>query len=235
MPASKLALKILIVLTSHAQMGDTGHKTGVWMEELTTPYYAFKDAGAQVDIVSIDGGDVPIDPSSLAEKDRPASVSRFLADAKAMDRIHHSLKISAVSSKPYAAVYLPGGHGTLWDLPDNARLKALLSSAWSSGEVVAAVCHGPAGLLNVKDRAGRSILAGRRVAGFTNSEEIAAGLDHTVPFMLESSIRQRGAHYEKGPNFQSFAVRDGQLVTGQNPASSQEVARLILVATRKTD
>lgn len=120
----------------------------------------------------------------------------------------------------------------MWDLPDNARLQALLSSAWSSGEVVAAVCHGPAGLLNVKDGKGSSILAGRRVAGFANSEEKAAGLDQVVPFMLETSMRERGGLYEKGPDFQPFAIRDGQLVTGQNPASSDKVARLVLEAAQ---
>lgn len=230
MPAAKIALKILIVLTSHGVMGDTGHKTGVWMEELTTPYYAFRDAGIDVEIASIEGGEVPVDPNSLAEQDEPASVKRFLADKGAMDRLHHSVKAAELSARPFAAVYLPGGHGTMWDLPDSAALSSLLSSAWQEGKILGAVCHGPAGLLNVKDAKGQFILAGRHVGGFSNTEEVAAGLDHVVPFALETSLRERGALYEKGADFQPHAVQDGQLITGQNPQSSQEVAKLILQA-----
>lgn len=228
MAASKLALKILIVLTSHGVMGNTGHKTGVWMEELTTPYYAFRDAGVDVEIASIDGGDVPVDPNSLAEQDEPASVKRFLADKAAMEHLHHSVSIATLTATPYAAIYMPGGHGTMWDLPDSAPLQTLLSTAWSQGKVLGAVCHGPAGLLNVKDAHGQSILAGRHVSGFANTEEVAAGLDHVVPFALETEIRARGALYEKGGDFQPHAVRDGHLITGQNPQSSAEVARLVL-------
>lgn len=174
-------LKILVVLTSQATMGDDPRPTGVWFEELSTPYYAFVDAGAQVDIASIAGGKIPIDPHSLD------------ADGKT----------------------------------------DLLSTAWAEGKVISAVCHGPAGLVNVKDANGHPLVAGRSVAAFTNSEEAAAGLTEKVPFLLETRIRGLGANYQSGPDFQPFAVRDGQLVTGQNPASSEKVAELVLEAVRE--
>lgn len=228
-------IKILMVLTSHAAMGDTGKPTGVWFEELATPYYAFVDAGAQVDVVSIQGGRVPIDPRSLKPAgENEASVDRFLKDAGAMRKIEASLKIDQVSAQGYHAVFLPGGHGTMWDLPNSSALAGLLSTAWANGKVVAAVCHGPAGLVNAKDEAGRPIVAGRRVSAFTNSEEDAAGLTETVPFLLETRLRDLGARFEGGPDFTPYAVRDGRLVTGQNPASSEEVARLTLEAVRES-
>lgn len=224
-------LKILMILTSQATMGNTPQPTGVWFEEVATPYYAFIDAGAEVDIASIAGGKVPIDPHSRqADGANPPSVERFLEDKAAMARLEGSLKIDGVSADGYAAVFLPGGHGTMWDLPQSRPLADLLSTAWADGKVVAAVCHGPAGLLAARDVDGRPLLAGRRVSAFTDSEEAAAGLAGTVPFLLETRIRALGARYERGPDFQPFAVRDGRLVTGQNPASSEEVARLVLDA-----
>ncbi len=225
--------KILMILTSQATMGDGGRPTGVWFEELATPYYAFVDAGAQVDIVSLRGGEVPIDPhSDDAGGERPASVVRFTGDTAAMAQLKHSRSIDDVSTSGYAAIFLPGGHGTMWDLPQSATLAGLLSGAWAQGKVLAAVCHGPAGLLQVRDANGHPVVAGRRVAGFSNTEEDAAGLSQTVPFLLENRLRELGARYEKGPDFQPFALRDGQLVTGQNPASSEAAARLTLQALR---
>lgn len=229
------ALKILLILTSQATMGDDPRPTGVWFEELSTPYYAFVDAGAEVDIASIAGGRIPVDPHSIQPAgSNPASVERFLRDKAAMAKLEGSLKIDDVSAGGYSAVFLPGGHGTMWDLPGSARLAALLSGAWAGGKVVAAVCHGPAGLVNVKDADGRPLLAGRRVSAFSNSEEAAAGLTDKVPFLLETRIRELGARYEKGADFQPFAVRDGRLVTGQNPASSEQVAELVLQAVEET-
>ncbi len=228
-------IKILVILTSQATMGDDPRPTGVWFEELSTPYYAFVDAGAQVDIASIAGGEIPIDPHSLeAEGKNPPSVERFLKDASAMQKIEVSMKIDGQSTEGYSAVFLPGGHGTMWDLPKSTELASLLSTAWAEGKVVSAVCHGPAGLVNVKDTNGQPLVAGRRVAAFTDSEEAAAGLTDKVPFLLETRIRGLGAKYESGPDFQPFAVRDGKLVTGQNPASSEEVARLVLEAVHET-
>ncbi|WKX25770.1 type 1 glutamine amidotransferase domain-containing protein [Tatumella ptyseos] len=224
-------IKILLILTSQATMGDDPRPTGVWFEELSTPYYAFVDAGAEVDIASIAGGKIPVDPHSIeAEGKNPPSVERFLKDKAAMAKLEGSQKIDNVSTEGYSAVFLPGGHGTMWDLPKSARLANLLSTSWANGKVVAAVCHGPAGLVNVKDTNGQPLVAGRRVSAFTNSEEEKAGLTQTVPFLLETRIRELGAKYERGDDFQSFAVRDGNLVTGQNPMSSGEVARLVLQA-----
>ncbi|HEY0275945.1 MAG TPA: type 1 glutamine amidotransferase domain-containing protein [Paenirhodobacter sp.] len=227
--------KILIVLTSHDVIGATGKPTGVWFEELAAPYYAFVDAGATVDIVSIWGGKVPIDPASVAAAGQnAASVDRFLNDAPAMAQIVHSSGLTDVSATGYDAIFLPGGHGTMFDLPTSPELAALLSGAWARGKVVAAVCHGPAGLVNLTDTDGMPLVAGRRVAGFSNSEEAAAGLSDAVPFLLETRLRALGGLYENGPDFTPFAVRDGHLVTGQNPQSSEEVARLVL-ATIGTD
>ncbi|QNK01346.1 type 1 glutamine amidotransferase domain-containing protein [Dyella telluris] len=225
------AIKILMILTSQATRGADPRPTGVWFEEVSTPYYAFIDAGAHVDIASITGGQIPVDPhSQQAEGKNPASVERFLKDPAAMAKLQSSLKIDHVSADGYTAIFLPGGHGTMWDLPQSTTLASLLSSAWAKGKVVSAVCHGPAGLINVRDINGQPLVAGRRVSAFTNTEEDAAGLSATVPFLLETRLRQLGAHYERGDDFQPFAVRDGKLVSGQNPASSEEVARLVLQA-----
>lgn len=224
---------ILIILTSHSTIGDTGRQTGVWLEELTTPYYAFLDAGANVDIASIAGGKVPIDPHSLNEAGgNPTSVDRFLKDAVALAKVEASTKLADLSVNTYDAVFLPGGHGTMWDMPENPTLSALLSKAWAGGKVVAAVCHGPAGLIGGRDLEGRPLVAGRRISAFTNDEEDAAGLSKKVPFLLESRLRVLGARYEKGPAYQPFALRDGKLITGQNPASSKDVAELTLAAIR---
>lgn len=227
-------IKILMILTSQATMGDDPRPTGVWFEELSTPYYSFVDAGAQVDIASIAGGKIPVDPHSLeAEGKNPPSVERFLKDKAAMAKLEGSFKIDNVTPEGYAAVFLPGGHGTMWDMPKSTRLAELLFTAWGQGKVVSAVCHGPAGLVNVKDVNGQPLVAGRRVAAFTDSEEAAAGLTDKVPFLLETRIRALGANYQSGPDFQPFAVRDGKLVTGQNPASSKKVAELVLEAVRE--
>lgn len=225
------ALKILVILTSHAMAGSADHPTGVWLEEFTTPYYAFVDAGAEVDVASLLGGKVPVDPGSIRpEGQNPPSVDRFLRDPVVRAKLDVSMKIEGLGSASYQAIFLPGGHGTMWDLPQSESLAKLLSEAWREGKVLAAVCHGPAGLVNVKAEAGQPLLAGRRVAAFTNSEEVAAKMDKKVPFALESRIRQLGARYESGADFQPFAVRDGKLVTGQNPASSAKVAALVLEA-----
>jgi putative intracellular protease/amidase len=224
-------VRILIVVTSHAMVGDTGRPTGVWLEELSTPYYAFIDAGAQVTLASTAGGNVPVDPHSLeAGGENPSSVKRFLQDPVAMAALNDSRRVDSLSDDDYAAVFLPGGHGTMWDLPVSVALAHLLTTAWQQGKVLAAVCHGPAGLVNVKDVNGQPLLEGRRVSAFSNTEEDAAGLSQAVPFMLESRLRELGAHYERAADFRPFALRDGRLVTGQNPASSAAVAQLVLQA-----
>lgn len=224
--------RILIVATSHAAMGDTGKPTGLWFEELATPYWAFIDAGAEVTLASIAGGAVPIDANSLAGEIAP-SVARFQADAGAMARLNASVAIADIDPAEFDGVFLPGGHGTMWDLPDSAALIGVIETMWADGKAVAAVCHGPAGLVNVKDAAGQPIVAGRQFSCFTNSEERAVGLYDAVPFLLEDRLQQLGGRFSGAPDFAPHAVRDGQLVTGQNPASSEEVARLTLVAARE--
>lgn len=227
------SLKILFIVTSSFTMGEGGEPTGVWFEEVATPYYAFVDEGAEVTIASINGGEGPIDPRSLKPAgENEASVDRFIADPTASEALRATVKISGIDVSKYDAVFLPGGHGTMWDLPDSSALSALLAKAWAEGKVVAAVCHGPAGLVNVKDGAGVPIVAGRRVSAFTDSEERAAGLADVVPFLLESRLRSLGAKIEKGPDFQPFAIADGNLVTGQNPASAAQTAALALKAAR---
>ncbi|MCP1660985.1 type 1 glutamine amidotransferase domain-containing protein [Neisseria perflava] len=224
-------LKVLMILTSQATMGAGGAPTGAWYEEVATPYYVLQDAGVQVDIVSIKGGKAPIDPRSLKTAGQnPASVERFQNDPATLNKLNHTPAVSQASDKGYAAVFLPGGHGTMWDEADNPALTKLVSQAWRDGKVVASVCHGAAGLIGTTDSNGKPIVQGRRVNSFTNAEEKGA----TVPYLLETRLHELGAKYESGPNFQPYAVQDGKLITGQNPASSEKVARLILNEIKKT-
>jgi putative intracellular protease/amidase len=224
-------LKILMILTSSATMGETGEPTGLWFEELATPYYAFIDAGASVTLASIAGGPAPIDPRSVKPRgENEASVDRFLSDETASAALKVTIPVNDIGVSVYDAVFLPGGHGTMWDLPGSTELAALLTSAWAQGKVVAAVCHGPAGLVNAQDETGAPLVSGRRVTGFTDNEERAVDLDAVVPFLLESRLRELGGRYESVADFQSFAIADGQLVTGQNPASSALTAKLTLDA-----
>lgn len=223
--------KILMIITSAAIMGDGGEPTGLWFEELATPYYSFIDAGGSVRLASITGGPAPIDPRSVQKKgDNEASVDRFLADESASRALNETVLVSAIDASDYDAVFLPGGHGTMWDLPESAALSGLLGKAWVEGKVIAAVCHGPAGLVNAKDEAGEPLVKGRRVTGFSDSEERAVALDQSVPFLLETRLRELGGKYESVADFQPFAVADGRLVTGQNPASSALTAKLVLEA-----
>lgn len=224
-------IKILFILTSASTMGVSEKPTGLWFEELATPYYAFLNAGASVTLASIEGGAAPIDPRSFKPKgDNEASVDRFLGDEAASKALAETLALSAIDISEYDAVFLPGGHGTMWDLPESAELAALIGRAWAQGKVVAAVCHGPAGLVNVRDETGAPLVSGRRVTAFSDSEERAAGLDEAVPFLLESRLRELGGRYESIADFQPFAITDGRLVTGQNPASSALTAKLMLEA-----
>jgi putative intracellular protease/amidase len=227
-------LKVLIVLTSHAQMGSTPEPTGFWLEEFTTPYYTFVDAGAEVTIASIRGGRAPIDPRSLQAEagQHPASVARYMNDPELRMQLEGTLDLEDVADGAYDIVFLPGGHGAMWDLPSSDTLARLVATTLGRGNVVAAVCHGPAGLVGARFDDGKPVVAGRRVAGFTNSEERAVGLDQVVPFLLETRLRELGGRYESGPDFQPFAVADGRLVTGQNPASSARAAQLAIEVVR---
>lgn len=227
------APSILIVTTSHDRLGDTGERTGLWLEELAAPYWAFVDAGLQVTLASPKGGAIPVDPRSREQDGANAPVvERFLDDPGAREAAANTRPLADVNADGFDAVFLPGGHGTMWDLPGDARLAALLGAVWEAGGVVAAVCHGPAGLLGARDAEGRPLLQGRRVTGFTNSEERAAGLDAVVPFLLEDRMRELGGRFEQVDDFQPFAVADGRLVTGQNPASSGDVAERVIERLR---
>jgi putative intracellular protease/amidase len=210
-------------------MGDTDRKTGLWIEELTTPYYSFVDAGASVEIASIRGGTVPVEPNSQkGVGENTESVERYLKDPVAQRKIASSLGLDQVNWRDFDAVFMPGGHGTMWDLPTSAPLARLLGEAFADGRVVAAVCHGPAGLVDVTLPNGGPLVAGKRVTGFTNTEEDAVGLTSVVPFLLETRLRELGARFEGVADFQPYTVTDGNLVTGQNPASSHGVAQAVL-------
>jgi putative intracellular protease/amidase len=221
-------MKILIVLTSHDQWGDTGKKTGFWLEEFASPYYVFKDAGADITIASPKGGQPPLDPSSDAETAQTEATKRFKADPAAQTALAHSAILSTVSADGFDAIFYPGGHGPLWDLAEDADSKALIEAFAASDRPIGAVCHAPAVFRNTKDTDGRPLVAGRTVTGFTNTEEAGVGLTTVVPFLVEDMLTANGAIYQKGDDWASFVVTDGTLVTGQNPASSGDAARAVL-------
>ncbi|MBD1204862.1 MAG: type 1 glutamine amidotransferase domain-containing protein [Rhodobacteraceae bacterium] len=223
--------KILIITTSAATMGTSDDPTGLWLEELTTPWYAFVDAGVNLTLASIAGGRIPVDPRSLKPVgENDASVDRALKDATFQRLIAETSKFDTLDASHYDAILLPGGHGTMFDYPENAALARLVAAFDAAGKVVAAVCHGPAGLVGARKADGTPVVAGRRVAAFTDSEERAAGLDKAVPFLLETRLKELGAQHESGPDFKPFALRDGNLVTGQNPASAKPLAKLVMEA-----
>lgn len=223
--------RILMIVTSNAVMGESGKPTGFWAEELAAPYYALRDAGAQITLASPAGGQAPVDPGSLKPKGQnDPVVERMLADDELQTALAHTAIASTVKGAAFDAVFFPGGHGTMWDLPGDPGVRSAVETAFAAGKIVAAVCHGPAGLVSAKRPDGASILEGKRVSAFTNEEEDAAGLTNAVPFLLESRVRELGARFEGAPAWTAFAVRDGQLVTGQNPQSSHKVADLVLQA-----
>jgi putative intracellular protease/amidase len=212
--------KILFVVTSHGEMGNTGRKTGIWIEEFAAPYYTFLDAGKEIVIASPKGGQAPIDPKSNEPENRTDATVRYYNDPETIKRLSNTVKISSVSEKDFDTVFYPGGHGPMWDLPDNEDSIRLLESFNRAGKVMTLMCHSPVGLKNVKGLDGDWLIRGKRVTAFTNGEESDAVLDKIVPFLLEDMLRSRGANYEKGENWLPFVVRDGKLITGQNPASS---------------
>jgi len=220
--------KILIVLTSHDRLGDTGQKTGFWLEEFTSPYYVFKDAGAAVTLASPAGGQPPIDPKSDELGAQTETTRRFLQDSAGQRQLAGTLPLASVRIADYDAVFYPGGHGPLWDLANDAASIALIEAALSSGKALGLVCHGPGALLKARGADGQPLIAGRKVTGFSNSEEAAAGLSAVVPFLIEDEFQRLGGHYQKGPDWQSHVVADGRLVTGQNPASSDATAKVLL-------
>jgi len=221
-------MKILMVLTSHDRLGDTGHKTGFWLEEFAAPYYVFKDAGAQLLLASPKGGQPPLDPKSDAPDAQTAATVRFNEDAEALSALATTHRLKDVLEEHFDAVFYPGGHGPLWDLAEDADSIRLIEQTFSAGKPVAAVCHGPAVFRHTRGALGEPLVKDKRVTGFSNEEEAAVGLAGVVPFSLEDALKKNGAQYERGPVWQSYVVTDGMLVTGQNPASSEAAAEDVL-------
>ena len=221
-------MNILIVLTSHDQLGDTGEKTGFWLEEFATPYYVLKDAGAEITLASPKGGQPPLDPKSDLPENQTEATKRFRADKAAQAALANTKELADVSANDFDAVFYPGGHGPLWDLSDNATSIALIEAFVRADKPVAAVCHAPAAFVNVRGKDGKYLVRGKRVTGFTNAEEQAVGLTEVVPFLLEDRLKERGGVYSKGANWAPYAQVDGKLVTGQNPASSGPAAKALL-------
>jgi len=220
--------KILIVLTSHTDLGDTGEKTGFWVEEFAAPYYAFKEAGADITIASPLGGQAPIDPKSeLDDFQTPATV-KFFADTEAQHLTANTHVLANINADDFDAVFYPGGHGPLWDLASNSNSIELIENFINANKPVATVCHATAALLNVKDSSGEYAIKGKAVSGFTNSEEEAVQLTNIVPFLLEDELIKRGADYQKSTDWLAFAVQDSLFISGQNPASSTLVAEKLL-------
>ncbi|WP_224985097.1 type 1 glutamine amidotransferase domain-containing protein [Geomonas agri] len=221
-------MKILLVVTSHDKLGDTGEKTGFWLEELAAPYYVFRDAGAKITIASPRGGMPPVDPKSNLPDNETEATRRFKADPAAQDDLAHSLRLREVSVNDYDAIFFPGGHGPLWDLAVESDAIALIEAFARADKPIAAVCHAPAVLGDVKGTDGDFLVRGKRVTGFTNDEEEAVGLTDVVPFLLEDRLKERGAQFQRGPVWGPFVEVDGKLVTGQNPASSAPAAEALL-------
>lgn len=221
-------MKVLIVLTSHDQLGDTGKKTGFWLEELAAPYYAFKDAGAEIVLASPKGGQPPLDPKSNEPDFQTALTRRFEADAEANAQLASTVRLDSVSQADFDTVFYPGGHGPLWDLAEDRDSIGLIESFIEAGKPVALVCHAPGVLRHVKAATGRPLVEGLQVTGFTNTEEEGVGLTQVVPFLVEDELKANGGQYSKGPDWGSYVVRDGLLITGQNPASSTEAAEVLI-------
>lgn len=220
--------RILVVLTSHDQLGDTGQPTGFWLEELAAPYYVFKDAGAEVTLASPLGGQPPLDPKSDDPDAQTEATRRFKADPDANTELANTARLDSLSTAEFDAIFYPGGHGPLWDLVDDPASISLIEDFWADDKPVSAVCHAPIVLVNAKDRNGEHIVKGREVTGFANSEEEAVGLTGVVPHLVEDTLNARGAMYSKADDWQACTRQDGNLITGQNPASSEAVAALVL-------
>jgi putative intracellular protease/amidase len=220
-------MKILMVVTSHDKLGDTGAKTGLWLEEFAAPYYVFTDAGVTVTVASPKGGQPPVDPKSDDPSNQTPAQTRFKADGLAKAVFANTVRLDSVKSDDFDAVFYPGGHGPLWDLAEDPVSIKLIESFYNSGKPVAAVCHAPAALHKVQFQ-GQPIVKGKRVTGFTNTEEEAVQLTKVVPFLVEDELKRLGGLYEKVGDWQSFSIVDGKLITGQNPASSEETAKALL-------
>ena len=223
-----MAKKILMVLTSHSALGNTGQKTGFWLEEFAAPYYVFLDAGADITLASPQGGQPPLDPKSDDPGAQTDATRRFKVDAAAQKLLAGTERLANVKASDYDAVFYPGGHGPLWDLAEDAHSIALIEATLNAGKPVAAVCHAPAVLRHPKGPDGQSVVKGKNVTGFTNTEEAAVGLTEVVPFLVEDMLKANGGHYATLGDWQPYAITDGLLITGQNPASSEPAAHALL-------
>jgi len=221
-------MKILIVLTSHDQLGETGKKTGFWLEELAAPYYTFIDAGADVTLASPAGGQPPLDPKSNEPDAQTETTKRFEADEVAMQALANTYKLSEVLNQDFDAVFYPGGHGPLWDLAKDQNSISLIEQTLQANKPVALVCHAPGVLRDVKNAEGRPIVEGKSVTGFSNTEEDGVGLTDIVPFLVEDTLKEKGGQYSKAEDWQVYVQQDGLLITGQNPASSAATAEALL-------
>jgi putative intracellular protease/amidase len=226
-------MKVLMVLTSHDELGNTGRKTGFWLEELAAPYYTFKKAGADITLASPKGGRPPLDPKSNEPGFQSDETRRFEADEEAMAALADTVRLAEVAHADFDTIFYPGGHGPLWDLAEDPISIALIESFLAANKPVALVCHAPGVLRHVKTATGRPLVEGKKVTGFTNSEEEAVGLTDVVPFLVENELKAKGGIYSRGPDWGSYAVQDGLLITGQNPGSSTETARLLISALMK--
>jgi len=221
-------MNILMVLTSHDQLGDSGKKTGFWLEEFAAPYYIFKDAGVDVTVVSPKGGHPPLDPKSDAADAQTEATRRFKADSAAQAVLAHTGKLSGVSAEAFDALFYPGGHGPLWDLAEDADSIKLIETMAAAGKTVSAVCHAPGVFRRALAADGSPLVKGKKVTGFTNTEEAAVELTHIVPFLVEDMLVKNGGIYSKGADWKPYVVTDGKLITGQNPASSAAAAQAVL-------
>ena len=221
-------MKVLIVLTSHDELGNTGKKTGFWLEELAAPYYTFKDSGAEIVLASPKGGQPPLDPKSNEPDFKTDATRRFEADADANAQLADTVRLDSVSQADFDTVFYPGGHGPLWDLAEDSHSIALIEAFIAAGKPVALVCHAPGVLRHVKSAEGAPLVQGRKVTGFTNTEEAGVGLTDVVPFLVEDMLKAAGGDYSQGPDWGSYVVSDGLLITGQNPASSAEAAAVLM-------
>lgn len=220
--------KILMVLTSHDQLGDTGKKTGFWLEEFAAPYYVFKDAGVQITLASPQGGQPPLDPKSDDPGAQTDATRRFKADADAQNVLANTVVLASVRAEDFDAVFYPGGHGPLWDLAEDAQSIALIEKTFAAGKPLALVCHAPGVLRHAKAPDGKHLVDGKKVTGFTNSEEEAVQLTKVVPFLVEDMLQAASGHYSKGADWAPYVLTDGNLITGQNPASSEQGAHAVL-------
>ena len=220
--------KVLMVLTSHDQLGNTGEKTGFWVEEFAAPQYEFKDAGFEITLTSPQGGQQPIDPKSELDDFQTEHTKRFDADSDAKAQLAATIALGNINSDDYDAIFYPGGHGPLWDLVSDQTSIDLISNTLAAQRPVATVCHSTAVLLDVKDSADNYIIKDKAVSGFSNSEEDAVALTDVVPFLLEDELKQRGGDYQRADDWMPYAVQDGLIITGQNPASSSLVAQKLI-------